>query len=1087
VIRWFARWPAQTVLTLALALLALLTGAAALWAHRESARRDAVDDTRTLLAELAQMQAARLSALAGLDEGVGLQRLITTLALHPAVEEAWWVDAEGRVRGSLWRQDLGQPLAAALARAGLDPAVLERPPEALPPRQLAPLPASRPLDLRPELGGRGQLLILGTARGAFTERLHDAYQNFGLELVRIGLIAAGLWWLLGELWVRRGQALRDYARQLRLRELPPPAELAGGDELAAVAQVLGEVGHAWHRDARLLRALGECSRLALHHPEADALLPAVCAVLVEEGGFAAAAAWRLEAGGRRLQRLCLKGEAARLPGPEALDLDTPADATHPLALALRERRAVAATLEGQDLALLPIVGPEQGFGLLALAPPVGRPLPPATLDALGTVAADLSLSLGHQESLRRAHEADRRLAAALTAAHLAAWEQDLAEGRLQASERWFAMLGRPPQPAVARTEWQSWVHHEDLARLHEAEACIVRGERTHCEVDLRLRHAEGHWVWVHLLGNVLARDTAGRALRMGGVAMDISARREAEAAQRLAKAIVDNTREGILVCDADGRILSVNPAFERLTGYAAGEVLGRKPSVLSSGLHDEAFYAAMWDALLRHGRWEGEIWNRRRNGELYPEHLSIIRVPEGEPSGACYVGQFTDMSERQAILKRLDLLSRTDPLTGLPNRRSFLGEVEAALARDPVLALLCLNLDGFRQVNQSLGMQAGDEVLRTVAGRLREVLGEAALLARLEGDLFAAALPGLDAGEAQARAAAIHAAFRHPLTVHDTPVAIGLSIGLALAPQHGSDPEMLLVAATSAIQIAREGGRNSLGVYTPGRGRASRERLTLESELRLALENGELFLRFQPQVSLEDGHLVGIEALVRWQHPLRGELSPGLFIGLAEDTGLIVPLGDFVLREACAANMRLQAAGLPPVPVSVNVSALQFRRDRFLSDVMAALRESGLPASLLELELTESLLMRDTEDALARLRLVRERGIRLAIDDFGTGFSSLSYLSRMAIDRLKIDQAFVRDMRRSAGAEGIVKTIIALAHHLGLTVVAEGVEHPEDARHLRALGCDDAQGYLYGQPMDEAALLAFVRHLPAMPRALQPS
>lgn len=546
---------------------------------------------------------------------------------------------------------------------------------------------------------------------------------------------------------------------------------------------------------------------------------------------------------------------------------------------------------------------------------------------------------------------------------------------------------------------------------------------------------------------------------------------------RLAEAVIENSREGILICDADGVILSVNPVFEAVTGYAANEVVGHRGAILSSGLHNADFFAEMWDAIIERGYWQGEIWNRRKNGEIYPEWLSISRIPGDGLGGACYVGQFSDLSEHKETLKRLDLLGRIDPLTGLRNRRTFLQTLETFLAGEADVVVLCINLDSFRQVNQSLGMEAGDTVLRAVADRLRAGTGDTGVPGRLEGDVFAIAFPGIGVEEGRQQANVLHEAFRRPILVAETPIALGLSIGLAAAPQHGHDAETLLVAAVAAVHEAHENGRNTLAIHVPGRNAASRERLTIESQLRLALQTGELFVVFQPQMTLAEGRLVGVEALVRWRHPSHGVVTPEMFIRIAEDSGLIVPLGEFVLRESCHAHVRLQSAGLPPVPIAVNVSALHFRRDGFLPTVLAALHESGLPPHLLELELTESVLMRGSESILALMRLIRRHGVRISIDDFGTGFSSLAYLSRMNFDRLKIDHSFIDEMRRSPRAEGIVKAIIALASHLGVEVTADGVERSEDAMHLLALGCRDGQGIHFGPPMDERALLAWTQRL----------
>lgn len=1084
-IRWLLRWPAQVSLVAVLVVTALAASVVVLTAHRHGARDDARRGTQARMEQLAHGQARRLVGLAETRDALGLQRAIGSLALNPDVVGAWWVDAEGRVRGSLLRRELGRPLGDVLRDAGMAPGAVDAIEaivlngavhgQALGGERVV---AATPLPLSPTFGGEGHLVLLGDAEGAFRRGMAIGYQRLGVQWVVIGLLGVMLWSLLQRLWVRRSRALQAYAQAIQHVEAEPPALLEGGDELADITRAVAATGRVLHADARMLRALNECSRLVLRYPDLPTLLPALRRVLVEQAGFAAVSLLLVERGsnGRRIRR-----EGDDVPGvPDRLDLDAPDEAERALADALHARQASGVMLGGRRAVVLPLAGPDRLLGALVLTGGRAEAMGEGTVDVLASIAADLSLTLAHQRTAVLATEANQRFAAALAAADLGTWERDRGGGVLRANDRWFAILGRTPDPALPLATWQAWLQPDDAHALAEAEGAALATDDAY-ELDLRVKHADGHWVWVHEVGRVVARDDNGLPLRVRGVTLDSTERRRSEASRRLAGAIVDNTREGILVCNADGVILSVNRAFERLTGYASEEIVGHRASVLSSGLHDSAFYGAMWASLAERGHWEGEIWNRRRDGEVFPEWLSISRIPGDHLDGACYVGQFADLTERQEVQRRLDLLSRSDPLTGLENRRAFLQAVAGALLENPAVAVLAVNLDGFRQVNQSLGMEAGDAVLRIVADRLRATAPAGALLGRVEGDLFAIGLPGSDTPTARKHAEALYAAFRAPITVADAALVLGLSIGIAAAPEHGQEAEILLVAAGAAVHDARDSGRNTFAVYVPGRSAVSRERLAMESQLRLALQAGELYLVFQPQVALHDGHLIGIEALVRWRHPTRGIVAPGAFIGIAEDTGLIVPLGEFVLREACQAAMRLRQAGLPAVPVSVNVSALQFRRDSFMPTVQGALQASGLDPNLLELELTESVLMRGTEDMLARMHIVREAGVRIAIDDFGTGFSSLAYLSRMGLDRLKIDQAFVRDMRQSARAEGIVKAIIAMAKHLQLDVIAEGVEEAEDAAHLLVLGCDDAQGYFYGRPMDEAALLDWARGTGRMP------
>lgn len=1078
-IRWLLRWPAQIGLTLVLVTVAVLGSLGIFASYLAEARKEALHGTEAMLEQIVHAEARRLSALVEMDDGLGPQRLVTGLAVHPQVLDAWWVDGAGRIRGSVNRRDLGRPLDESLGRHDI-PDALARDVLALALSEgrhaladdLTRVLVASPMRLPDDRGGNGHLLVLGTGEQEYARTLDDSISRFGIQLIVIGGIAALLWLIIERAWVRRSRDLQAYAERLQHAAAPLPVSLAGGDEIADVARALAHAGTAWHADARLLRMIGDIGRSALRQPDLGPLLDGVVQSMVATGGFQGADAFVFDADSGAMERRHSAGTRANAL-PERWRLDDAQPLLLGVADSLRQRQVVR--LDRHTL-LVPLASADEVFGLLVLTDADGLECHDQRLrESLGTIANDISLGIAHRHSEARAAIVHQQLAAAVAATGLGVWQRDLDGDTIEVNAECYAMVGRTPQPRLAVTEWRAWVHPDDVPHLDAMLARFATPGEDHASIELRLHHARGHWLWVSLLAHVRDRHPDGRPHRLSGVMLDISARRAAEESRWLAAAIVDNTHEGILVCDADGVILSVNPAFETLTGYAAAEVIGHRASVLSSGLHGPDFFAAMWGDVLHKGRWEGEIWNRRKNGEVYPEWLSITRIPGGRTDSACYVGQFTDMSERKDTQHRLDLLSRTDPLTGVDNRQALLKGMEAQLAATGRLAVLCINLDGFRQVNQSLGMRAGDQVLRTVAERLRASAGDEVLVGRLEGDIFTVALPGADIAAATAFAETLYAAFREPIEVGGTSLVLGLSMGLAAAPEHVDSADVLLVAARSAIHEAHEAGRNTLTVYEPGVSAVSRERLTIESQLRLGIENSELFVVFQPQVALADGRLVGIEALVRWRHPTRGVVPPGAFIGIAEDTGLIVPLGEFVLREACLATMRLQAAGFPAVPLSVNVSALQLRRDRFLPGVMEAIHGSGLPPYLLELELTESVLMRGTEDMLARMRLVREQGMRIAIDDFGTGFSSLAYLSRMGLDRLKIDHAFVRDMRQSPRAEGIVKAIIAMAKHLQLDVIAEGVEETEDAAHLLALGCDEAQGYLYGKPMDEAALLDWAR------------
>ncbi len=540
---------------------------------------------------------------------------------------------------------------------------------------------------------------------------------------------------------------------------------------------------------------------------------------------------------------------------------------------------------------------------------------------------------------------------------------------------------------------------------------------------------------------------------------------------RQAAAVFENAREGVLVTDLEGCIQSVNRAFSDITGYAQHEVIGRKPSLYASKRQNAAFYQAMWQSILSTGQWQGEVWNRRKNGEIYPELLSISTVRNGDGRATHYVGVMTDISQLKQSEARLEHLAHYDPLTQLPNRLLVHSRLEHALERarrqQARVAVLFVDLDRFKHVNDSLGHPAGDALLEQVARRLHGSLREDDTAGRLGGDEFLVILEDLARPEDAAGVA------QKLIDVLDRPFAldgghtvyVGASIGISTFPGDGSDAIELVKQADVAMYQAKEQGRNTYRFYTPALTIAANERLELETRLRRALLRDEFVLHFQPQVEVGSGRLIGCEALVRWQDPERGLVAPSRFISLAEETGLIVPLGEWVLRSACAQLRNWQQRGLPPLTLSVNLSARQFQQRDLAASVAGVLRDSGLAPGCLTLELTESMLMRQGEQAVGLMRALKDLGVGLSIDDFGTGYSSLAYLKRFPIDELKIDRSFVQDIPHDASDAEIASAIIAMARSLHLRVVAEGVETPRQLEFLAQRHCHAYQGYLKSPPL----------------------
>ena len=558
------------------------------------------------------------------------------------------------------------------------------------------------------------------------------------------------------------------------------------------------------------------------------------------------------------------------------------------------------------------------------------------------------------------------------------------------------------------------------------------------------------------------------------IARDISDRLQAEEKLIQAAAVFDNAQEGILITDAAGHILAVNQAFCEITGYPESEVLGRTPAMFKSGRHDQDFYRAMWETLACTSRWQGEVWDRRKNGEIFPKWLSISAIRDAHGTINRYVALFADITHLKKSEARLEHLAHFDPLTDLPNRLLFNSRLEHALEQarrhSRRLAVLFIDLDRFKTVNDSLGHPAGDELLVAVSRRIRARLRNEDTLARLGGDEFVILLELLDERQPAAVVAMdLLRALKAPVRLsggHE--VFIGASIGISLFPDDAGEAMPLIRNADAALYQSKEQGRNTYSFYTKALTREAEGRLMMEGQLRHALERDEFVLHYQPLVAVTDGRLLGVEALVRWQHPTDGLVMPARFIAITEENGLIEPLGEWVLRTACDQLQAWLALGVPPLTLAVNLSPRQFQQHGLVGRVREILQQGGLPPELLELEITEGAIMRQGAQAIATLDAFKALGVRLAIDDFGTGYSSLAYLKRFPIDTLKIDRSFVQDIPHDSNDMEIAATIIAMARNMRLKVVAEGVETPAQLAFLRAQGCDACQGYLFSQPLPAA-------------------
>ena len=581
---------------------------------------------------------------------------------------------------------------------------------------------------------------------------------------------------------------------------------------------------------------------------------------------------------------------------------------------------------------------------------------------------------------------------------------------------------------------------------------------------------------------ILRAEVARRtqALTEANQQLDQENRQRAEALERLKLSddVIAASAEGIMITDANQIIVRVNQAFLRICGYEEAEVLGRSPALLNSGRHDAAFFSAMFVALRQEGAWQGEVWNRRKSGEVFPQWVGISALRNAQGNATHYVSIGSDISERKQAEERIHYLAHYDAMTGLPNRLLLRDRFQQAVAlserNQSKVALLSLDLDRFKVINDTLGHLVGDELLRQVVGRLRKAVRASDTISRQGGDEFIVVTQ--DHGGAAMAATIANSIQEHlapPFICSGQEVSVTASIGIAVYPDDGDDFDTLIKKCDIAMYHAKESGRATYRFFTDELNVNSADRIQLEAELRRAVERQEFVLHYQPQVGLTSGKVFGAEALVRWQHPEKGMIPPGRFIPLAEETGLIVALDNWVLREACRQARAWIDEGLPPIVMSVNFSGLLFRQSDLVERVSAALRESGLAPEFLEVELTESVLIHDVEKVLATVSQLKGLGCRLAIDDFGTGYSSLAYLKRFAVDKLKIDQSFVRGTTLEDAA--IVSAVIQLGQSLNLNIIAEGAETVEQVQYLRDKGCFEVQGYFFSKPLPAIAFAAFLR------------
>lgn len=566
------------------------------------------------------------------------------------------------------------------------------------------------------------------------------------------------------------------------------------------------------------------------------------------------------------------------------------------------------------------------------------------------------------------------------------------------------------------------------------------------------------------------------------ITRDITERHQMQEKLLQTATVFESTDEGILVTDPEQKITAINRAFTEITGYSESEVLGHTPRFMASGQHDSAFYAAMWHQLTSEGHWQGEICNKRKNGEPYPSWITISTVRNSDNQVTHFVAVFADISSLKHAQARLDHQVHHDPLTNLPNRLLFERRLQHSLNEQARYgqhgAVLFLDLDRFKNINDSLGHPVGDLLLKGIASRLKLQLRDIDTVARLGGDEFIILLPGLkQAHDAELIAEKLLTCFSSPFTAGEHELFISASIGTSVFPDDGSDVATMVKNADAAMYRSKLKGRNRVERYTHDLTTQASARVILEQELRRALERDQLSLFYQPKLSLHDLSLVGAEALIRWHHPILGEISPDRFILLAEENGMIIQIGDWVLERACQQLYTWSQMYEPFGAVSVNLSGAQLHQPKLVARIHQLLKSYSLKPGCLELEITENFIMNQTEEALEVLHQFKKLGLQLAIDDFGTGYSSLSYLKRLPLDTLKIDQSFIRGLPNDTDDAAIVRAIIALGRSMQFTIIAEGVETQAQQDFLAAEGCDQIQGYIASAPLSATEFAATFLHL----------
>lgn len=719
----------------------------------------------------------------------------------------------------------------------------------------------------------------------------------------------------------------------------------------------------------------------------------------------------------------------------------------------------------------------------------------STQDDLGALTSGINSMLQEVEHRDIAlSKSEERLNLALWGSNEVMFDWDILNDFWYFDESFESLLGYPRDQIPSNKEqYFSKINAEDVPLMQEALQTHMIDDSSFFMVEHRLQHKLGHWSWILARGKIVERNNHGRALRMAGTLLDVTAKRETQKRLELFNKVFESTTEGVIVTDPQFTIIEINPSFTHITGYLRQDIIGQSLDVLHSDKQNEEFYRRMHAALQSKGKWQGELWEKRQNGEIYPQRLTINAMLDEKQQLLHYVAVFSDITQFKQTEDELQFLTHYDALTSLPNRTLFMMQIESEVKKSKMnksrFALIMLGIDKFKVLNDSYGHEIGDAILQSVAARLLRCVKKKEFVSRVTGDEFALIIDNVDdyAHLKQMTQQILLTITSHFFNIEEHDILLGASAGVSLFPDDAEDGQTLFTNADTALYHAKQTERNSFQLYIPEMNEQVLAKQRMEFLLRGALANHEFFIEYQPKIAADTGLICGVEALLRWQNPELGLVSSGIFIPLAEELGVIVPVGRWVLKTACEQMKQWYDMGYSQLKVSVNLSAYQFRTGDLVKETAHILQETQLPPGALDLELTEGVLIDNIDRCVLRLKVLKSMGISISIDDFGTGYSSLSYLRRFPIDALKIDQSFVRGICENSEDASIVKAIVAMAKGLKIRTIAEGVETKPQLDFLLQQNIDELQGYYYSRPVTPERLTALLQQEAAIQMALQNS